>query len=174
MQYFFTDGKLLTALIAGMVSLLVGVITAIVTLSVANRKLAFEQDKNNTEQQQANRRIISELKETNKRSFLQKQMELLFDAVDTATCLAITQDPNEFEKARRKFYHLLLALNLVVNHKVESALFVISNTMSPAPANTLDLPLEELRNPTYALSHAVRDLLSSSWNVQLSELPRRS
>ena len=58
-----------------------------------------------------------EQRSANRRPFLEKQQELLFEAVDTASRLTIERDPVEWEKARRKFYHLLLALSVVMDRE---------------------------------------------------------
>lgn len=118
--------------------------------------------------------IVVQQRFANRRPFLEKQQQLLFEAVDTATRLTTEHNPVEWEIARRKFYHLLLALSVVMDQKVEHAMLKISDTMTPMPVSSKDLPMEVLRNPTYALAYAARDLMSSSWKIRLPHLVSRS
>jgi hypothetical protein len=148
------------AIVAGIVSLVIGTITAIVTIQVAKQNIAAERAKIVLEQQQANRR-----------PFLQKQLEICFEAVDAASRLATETSATELEIARLKFWRLYWGpLSIVENREVEGAMVALGKIVPPQPISSPKLPMVSLQNPSYELAHAARDLMSKSWDVDLPPL----
>lgn len=116
-------------------------------------------------------KFTAEQGQANKRPFLEKQLELGFQATDTAAKLAITTDVEEWKKARHTFWLLYWgSLSIVEDPKVELAMFelgkLVPTTGEPVPS----LPMSSLEQYSYQLAHAVRGLLLKSWNIELPDL----
>jgi hypothetical protein len=113
-------------------------------------------------------------RQANRQPFLEKQLDLSFQAVDAAGRLASETDPVEWEKARVKFWQLYWGpLSVVEDRAVESAMVAFGRLV---PAHALlppELPLTSLGEPSYRLAHTVRDLVLTSWQVDLSPLEGR-
>ena len=109
--------------------------------------------------------------QTNRQPFLQKQLELAFQASETASRLATVTDPAEWEKARLTFWLLYWGpLSVVEDPKVESAMVAFGTLLPADPLPNPTLPMTSLRVPSYNLAHAVRDLVLKSWDVRLPPL----
>ncbi len=109
--------------------------------------------------------------QTNKQPFLQKQLEISFQASDAASRLATETDPSEWEKARAAFWRLYWGtLSIVEDPKVESAMVHLGKLVPEKPVANPPLPMKALENPSYDLAIAIRGLILASWNVQLTPL----
>lgn len=112
--------------------------------------------------------------QANKRPFLEKQLELTFDAVDSTSTMATTTDLNQWNAARNDFWRLYWGvLSIVEDPKVEAAMIatgkVVPKPHEPAPT----LPFYELQKHSYNLAHEVRKLVLDSWDISLPELERK-
>jgi hypothetical protein len=109
--------------------------------------------------------------QSNRQQFLQKQLELAFQASESASRLATLTEPAEWEKARQTFWILYWGpLSIVENRAVESAMVEFGKGVPPEPVSNLKLPMASLQVPSYELAHALRDLVLDSWNVHLPPL----
>src|SRR5882724_457077 len=109
--------------------------------------------------------------QANRQPFLQKQLELTFQATETAARLASETDAIEWEKARVAFWRLYWGpLSIVEDRAVEGAMVEFGRLVPTQPVNAPKLPMNSLGVPSYKLAHAVRDLVSASWNVNLLPL----
>ncbi len=98
--------------------------------------------------------------------FLQRQLELSFEASQTVAILATTTSPETWEKARERFWQLFygpLAIieDVAVKEKMEQCSALIP--LSGLPAS---LPLTLLQQPSLALSHDIRKLLLKTWDIR--------
>jgi hypothetical protein len=115
--------------------------------------------------------FTAEQRQANRQPFLQKQLELSFQAAETAAKLATETDPAEWEKARTTFWRLYWGpLSIVEDRAVESAMVNLGKLIPPQPVEAPQLPMSSLQVPSYNLAHAVRDLVLDSWNVKLPPL----
>ena len=109
--------------------------------------------------------------QANRQPFLQKQLELGFEATEAAARLATETNPEEWEKARARFWQLYWGpLSVVEDPTVESKMVDFGKLVPDQPVNSPKLPMSDLRDPSYELAHAVRDLVLASWNVNLPPL----
>jgi hypothetical protein len=99
------------------------------------------------------------LLEANK-PFLDRQLELYFEAVRTARTIATSGDPAAVAAATTRFFELYWGeLALVEDEAVEGAMVAFSNALDrPAPA-------DELKLFSLALAHACRESLAQSWKA---------
>ena len=111
-------------------------------------------------------------RQANRLPFLQKQLELCFQATETASRLASETDAIEWEKARVTFWRLYWGpLSIVEDQAVESAMVALGRLVPEKPgAAPVELPMTALGVPSYELAHAVRNLVLTSWNVNLRAL----
>jgi hypothetical protein len=117
------------------------------------------------------RKIIFEQEQANRRPFLQKQLEICFEAVDTAGRLASVPDPVEWEIARAKFWRLYWGvLSIVENQQVENAMVALGKLIPEQPLSAQEHPMAELQDLSYNLAHSARDLMGPTWNVDLPAL----
>jgi hypothetical protein len=111
---------------------------------------------------------------SNKEAFLKAQLDLCFQATDAAARLATETDQAEWEKARKTFWRLYWGpLSVVEDRKVEAAMVALGRIV-PAGPGSHDLPMQPLQRPSLDLAHAVRDLILTSWNVDLPPLQGRT
>src|SRR5262249_7105146 len=109
--------------------------------------------------------------QANRTPFLQKQLEVSFQASDTAARLATETDAAEWEKSRMAFWRLYWGtLSIVEDRAVESAMVDLGKLVPAEPVKAPQLPMSSLGVPSYKLAHAVRDLVLNSWNVDLPPL----
>jgi hypothetical protein len=107
----------------------------------------------------------------NREPFLQKQLEMCFQASNTAARLATETDPAEWEEARQTFWRLYWGtLGIVEDRNVESAMVELGRLVPDKPVDAPTLPMESLRQPSIRLAHAARNLILNSWNVDLPPL----
>jgi hypothetical protein len=116
-------------------------------------------------------KIVSEQRETNRRPFLQKQLELCFEATDAASRLALETNPTEWEKSRFTFWRLYWGiLGIVEDQGVASAMVQLGQLVPQTPSNPPQLPMSSLQRPALTLAHAARDLMRRSWDVDLQNI----
>jgi hypothetical protein len=105
-------------------------------------------------------------KSTRKLPFLQKQLELCFEASAIASKLATTEDRAEWNSAHSRFLELFFGpLVIVEDDEVASAMVTFRNALV-AGKKKASLPREDLQFPSLDLSAALRKLLLSSWKIQ--------
>jgi hypothetical protein len=112
--------------------------------------------------------------QANRKPFLEKQLELSFQAAEMAGRLASETDAAEWEKARIAFWRLYWGpLSVVEDTAVESAMVEFGKLVPTEPVNAPKLPMSSLGVPSYNLAHALRDLVLASWKVDLAPLQGR-
>jgi hypothetical protein len=112
--------------------------------------------------------------QSNRVPFLTKQLEVSFEASDTAARLATETDQLRWEKARQNFWRLYWGpLGIVEDPKVEQAMKELGKIVPKQPT-TPELPMRSLERPSLRLAHATRDLILMSWNVDLPPLQAES
>jgi hypothetical protein len=112
--------------------------------------------------------------QANRQPFLQKQLELCFQATETVARLASETDPTEWEKARITFWRLYWGpLSIVEDWSVEGEMVKLGKLVPGHAGTALELPMKSLEVPSYHLAHAVRELVLASWNVDLPPLQDR-
>jgi hypothetical protein len=159
------------AVVAGAVSLVVGFTTAIVTLHVAGVDQRIAELRGDIDKGIAQQKLSIEQQQTNRRPFLQKQLELCFEATDLASRLANETNPTEWEKSRFDFWRLYWGiLGIVEDQKVAEAMVNLGKTVPETPVASPKLPMTSLKGPAIELAHAARDLMRQSWDVQLSPI----
>jgi hypothetical protein len=166
-----------SAIIAGAVSLVVGFTTAIVTIRVANQKALVDEKlarlRADLDDRIAQQKLTIEQQQTNRRPFLQKQLELCFEATDAASRLATEMIPTEWEKARFTFWRLYWGiLGIVEDEPVAGAMVTLGKIVPATPVNSPELPMTSLRGPALVLARAARNLMRESWDVDLSPITR--
>jgi hypothetical protein len=118
--------------------------------------------------------FTSQQSQANRQPFLQKQLELSFQATETAARLATETDPAEWEKARITFWRLYWGpLSIVEDREVEEAMVKLGELVPAQPLQAPQLPMTSLQVRSYRLAHAVRNLVLNSWNVSLPPLQGR-
>lgn len=141
-----------TAIIAGAF----GLVTVTATLAVGIWKGWWEQ------------------KEANKRPFLEKQLQLCFEATDLCARLATEKDVTEWEKARAGFWRLYWGpLCIVEDPEVEKAMVAIGELVPRPGANPPSLPMVSLGPMAMAVARASRALVLESWRVDIENLEWR-
>jgi hypothetical protein len=115
--------------------------------------------------------FILQQQQANRQPFLQKQLDLCFEASDTASRLATEPDPIEWEKDRRTFWRLYWGtLSIVEDPGVEGAMVNLGKLVPVTAVSNPKLPMASLQNPSYDLAHAFRRLILTSWNIDLPPL----
>jgi hypothetical protein len=110
-------------------------------------------------------------RQANRQPFLQKQLELCFQASEAASRLASETDPAEWERARLTFWRLYWGpLSVVEDRAVEGAMVALGRHVPKEPVASPKLPMKELGEPSYELAHAIRNLVLTSWQVDLPPL----
>jgi hypothetical protein len=112
-------------------------------------------------------------RQANRQPFLQKQLELCFQASEAASRLASETDPAKWEEARLTFWRLYWGpLSVVEDRAVESGMVALGHHVPKEPVASPKLPMKELNQPSYELAHAIRNLVLTSWKVDLPPLQR--
>src|ERR1700730_9700680 len=110
-----------------------------------------------------NWQFTSQQSQANRQPFLQKQLELSFQATETAARLATETDPAEWEKARITFWRLYWGpLSIVEDREVEEAMVKLGELVPAQPLQASQLPMTSLQVASYRLAHAVRNLVLNS------------
>jgi hypothetical protein len=105
-------------------------------------------------------------RQTNRTSFLNKQLDTVFDAATTASLLAVETDPTKWDAARQTFWNLYWGtLSIVENKDVEREIVSFGKLVPSEPVSQVQLPVDTLRGPSYHLAKAFRDLILKSWHV---------
>jgi hypothetical protein len=115
--------------------------------------------------------FTTQQEQANRLPFLKRQLELCFQATETAGQLASETDPVEWEKARVTFWRLYWGpLSVVEDRAVEGAMVELGRLVPTKPVASPDLPMATLGVPAYRLAHATRNLVLTSWKVDLPAL----
>jgi len=119
-----------------------------------------------------------EQRQANKRPFLEKQLELSFEATDAASRLANETKSEAWEEARLTFWRLYWGpLSMVEDEAVKKAMETFGTQVSAIPVPPPELPRPELQQLSYRLAHAARNLVISSWKIRdlpaLQDVPNR-
>jgi hypothetical protein len=113
----------------------------------------------------------SNQRQANKLSFLNKQLELSFQASETSARLATETDREKWKEAQGTFWRLYWGpLSIVEDPAVEAAMVRLGGLVPPPGAEVPRLPMTVLQQPSLQLGHATRDLVLRSWNVDLPAL----
>lgn len=109
--------------------------------------------------------------QANKEPFLREQLKLVFEASEVVAVLSTTTDPAVFSAKRDRFWTLYWGpLSIVEDRAVENWMADAGRLM-PAPADPVPaLPLAGLQSTSLELAHAARELVLTSWNVDLEPL----
>jgi hypothetical protein len=159
------------ASITGPLALIGTILNALVTSRNAKRRETLEKDLDNLSKDFEREKMSVEHLQANRRPFLQKQLEICFEAVDTAARLASETNLKEWQIARTKFWRLYWGvLSIVEDRPVERAMIHIKNAMPKMQIKEDDLPITALEKGAYDLAHAARDLMSESWRMNLPRL----
>mgnify|MGYP003642440668 CR=1 FL=1 len=119
--------------------------------------------------------FYAEQRQANRKPFLEEQLDLGFQASTVVATLATTTDRDEWNAARIKFWLLYWGpLSVVEDKGVEGCMVSIGKLVPGPAAVTPDLPMARLETLSYRLSHKVRDMVRTSWGVDLSPLPDRA
>jgi hypothetical protein len=164
----------------------VGVITAIVTYAVADQRAALDKElavqraavdeklaqfRGQVDEKIAQEKISAEQRQANRRPFLQKQLELCFEATDAAARVATETNSAEWEKSRLTFWRLYWGtLSIVEDTAVEGAMVKLGEIIPKTSVKTPVLPMVSVQGAAYELAHAARDLMGKSWDVNLPPL----
>jgi hypothetical protein len=115
--------------------------------------------------------FTAQQRQANRLPFLQRQLELCFQGTETASRLATETNLAEWEKTRVMFWRLYWGpLSVVEDRAVESAMVALGKLIPEKPDASIQLPMTALGKPSYQLAHAARDLVLTSWNVDLPAL----
>ena len=110
--------------------------------------------------------------QANRKPFLQKQLELVFEASDTVALLATTSNDGEWLKAHARFWTLYWGpLGIVENQAVVHCMVQAGRIIGEPGLNVApELPLSKLHGTSLALAVASRELILDSWQVELPPL----
>jgi len=118
--------------------------------------------------------FVSQQRQANRKPFLEKQLDLCFQAVDAAGKLATETDPAEWEESRLHFWRLYWGpLSIVEDEAVERAMVEFGKRIPATAVGSLALPIKDLEGPSYDLAHACRDLVLKSWRIDLPNVKGR-
>jgi hypothetical protein len=109
--------------------------------------------------------------QANKKPFLEEQLGLAFDISNTVGTLATETDQESWRKARKNFWRLYWGpLVIVENPAVEKAMYELGKQVPKMNETVPSLPMSHLQIPSYELSTAIREMVLSSWDVNLPAL----
>ena len=95
------------------------------------------------------------------RPFLERQLNLYTEATRAAAILATSDNVDELESARKKFWSLYWGeLALVEDKRVEAAMVEMGRALEAGGKG------QQLQRHSLALAHACRDSLAESWGVK--------
>ena len=97
-----------------------------------------------------------------------KKLELFLETSQAASQMATTESLEKFRQARSKYWELFFGrLSLIEGDPVKQAM----QDFAPlVPSGDPHLPLEELQQPAYKLTIALKKELLRSWKEPFSEL----
>ena len=118
--------------------------------------------------QQKEREIQAALRESQK-PFLERQLNLYFEAASTASKLSTLGDGPPREEARKRFWQLYWGeLSLVEDKEVEAAMVRFGTALAQFENNQINK--FELQKKSLELAHSCRKSLEQSWGYSLVEL----
>jgi hypothetical protein len=107
----------------------------------------------------------------NRRPFLEKQLEVTFEAADTAAVLATTNDMEVWKAARRQFMRLKYGqLRIVEDRALSMAMADFWERLPREDDPRLRLPLRRLEQRALQIAERARALIGRSWDVDLEPL----
>src|SRR5690348_5615866 len=102
-------------------------------------------------------KFAAERRQANRQPFLQKQLELCFQAAEAAGGLASETDPARWETYRLTFWRLYWGpLSIVEDRAVEEAMVKLGKLVPTKDLPAPTLPMSDLEDPSYELAHACR------------------
>lgn len=111
---------------------------------------------------------IIEYQAANRKPFLEKQMEVTFEAADAAAILATTTDMEQWKTARRTFMRLKYGqLRIVEDRELSLAMAEFWNALPAEDTKDLRLPLAHLGPEALNISTRSRELIARSWHADL-------
>ncbi|MEY2926903.1 MAG: hypothetical protein RL367_1380 [Pseudomonadota bacterium] len=109
-------------------------------------------------------------REARKLPFLQRQLDLCFEASNLVSILATSSDPAVWQAARARFWELYYGVLAVVEDPaIENVMARCGKFIAPFGPPP-ELPVAALCEPSLALSHAIRDLLFKAWKINIEPL----
>ncbi len=101
--------------------------------------------------------------------FLQRQLELSFEASQTVAILATTTSPETWEKARERFWQLYYGPLAIIEDVAVKKTMIQCRAFVPETGLPASLPLTLLQQPSLDLSHDIRRLLLKTWDIKSLE-----
>lgn len=118
-------------------------------------------------------REIAVARRESQKPFLQRQLDLYFEATKITSTLATTdrsQDPTGWEKSRNRFWQLYWGeLALVEDKQVEQAMIAFGNSLQTVSANPA-AQASTLSPLAIDVAHACRDSIARSWDYELANV----
>ena len=109
--------------------------------------------------------------QANREPFLKEQLKLVFEASDVVSTLANTTDAKTWAEKRERFWILYWGQLGVVESRLVSRCMQTAGLMIPKPGDPAPpLPMRKLEDISLGLSHAARELILASWQVNLPKL----
>ena len=112
-------------------------------------------------------KFLQQQRQKNREPFLRKQLDTIFKASRTASLLAVETDPTKWDTARSTFWNLYWGtLCIVENKEVEHEMVKFGQLVPLAPVSQVQLPVDNLRLPSYQLAKVFRTLILNSWHIE--------
>jgi hypothetical protein len=103
-----------------------------------------------------------------RKPFWERQISLYFDATSSAATLASNSEADALRDAEAQFWNLYYGpLALVEDRKVATAMINFGQCLKE------NCSQGELKNLSLSLARACRESISTSWSIDLEELPNR-
>ncbi|MGE3304240.1 MAG: hypothetical protein AB7M12_14135 [Hyphomonadaceae bacterium] len=116
-------------------------------------------------------RFIAGQRQANRRPYLERQMDAIFDLSNAVATIATNPDPVEWEAARRTFWRYYWGPACIVEDRsIESVLEQLGRFVPKQPAPSDQIPLYQLEDYSYVLAHAARRLILANWKIQSEDL----
>ena len=110
----------------------------------------------------------TEQTQNNRKPFLERQLEVGFEAVNSVSIMATTTDREIWRKARARFWQLYWGeLSVVETPEVEASMIRLGELVPQMEDPIPSLPFGSLQRGSYELTREVRKMLARSWNVEL-------
>ena len=104
-----------------------------------------------------------------KKPFLEKQLDLCFEACRLAATAATTESPALFEKSGARFKELYFGGMVIIEDRgVERAMIDVFQGLNVG--SNPELPVKSLELDSLCLAHKCRKLMAKSWGIDFGEL----